>query len=531
MNKNIFINIVLAIICIYFFITNIDSIQSKDLSFFNKIVKILNSSFILIILFYILYLYRNGIAGLKLLNLVKNSKENQVVVIINNFIHIFSLGFITFYSFILIVYCISQNFSKFTNFIKTGESYNALKIVPTLYKETNAPCLMDNFPLDEEVKNEIGNKIESFENIEHMTSEKNDQYKYISNDTECPPISFYNDKIKDYQKLKLCDFYYNSSFNTMISTSNDLSTLNFSNLNKNIYPPPSNGNNARLIHLQVYSSGELGDENSHPMISADSLNQYSVPLDFNKIMQYLNKIIFKTPYSENCILPFFIYLEIKFDKTDVNIYNKIALSLKNTFGSKLVNKKYGFNGRSGNYPVSQCPIEDAFGKVIIFTDNYPSYSLFDEYINLNVKDKSQCNYVEYNSNYFKYDTGLSTKHSTNSLIEMSRNKFTFVVPKISKDDIYNSDINDCFKYGIQFVLYNPFYINDNYKEIDESNLELINNFKNKWNSILLKDISFRNIEEPKLVIKKQKDYLKMNNVKTIKIIPGWGPTTQKSGFN
>ena len=30
------------------------------------------------------------------------------------------------------------------------------------------------------------------------------------------------------------------------------------------------------------------------MISADSLNQYSVPLDFNNIMQYLNKIIFKT---------------------------------------------------------------------------------------------------------------------------------------------------------------------------------------------------------------------------------------------
>ena len=114
---------------------------------------------------------------------------------------------------------------------------------------------------------------------------------------------------------------------------------------------------------------------------------------------------------------------------------------------------------------------------------------------------------------------------------MSRNKFTFVVPKISKDNIFNSDINDCFKYGIQFVLYNPFYTNDNYKEIDESNLDLINNFKNKWNSILLKDISFRNIEEPRLVIKKQKDYLKMNNVKTIKIIPGWGPTTQKSGFN
>ena len=127
-----------------------------------------------------------------------------------------------------------SKFFKFTNFIKTGESYNALKIVPTLYKETNAPCLMDNFLLDEEVKDEIGNKIESFENIEHMTSEKNDQYKYISNDTECPPISFYNDKIKDYQKLKLCDFYYNSSFNTMISTSNDLSTLNISNLNKNI---------------------------------------------------------------------------------------------------------------------------------------------------------------------------------------------------------------------------------------------------------------------------------------------------------
>ena len=65
MNKNLFINIILAIICIYFFISNIDSLLSKDLSIFNKIVKILNSSFILIFLFYVLYLYRNGVAGLK----------------------------------------------------------------------------------------------------------------------------------------------------------------------------------------------------------------------------------------------------------------------------------------------------------------------------------------------------------------------------------------------------------------------------------------------------------------------------------
>ena len=111
------------------------------------------------------------------------------------------------------------------------------------------------------------------------------------------------------------------------------------------------------------------------------------------------------------------------------------------------------------------------------------------------------------------------------------NKFTFVVPKISKDNIFNSDINDCLKYGIQFVLYNPFYLNDKYQKIDESNSKILTNFKTKWNSILLKNISFRYIEEPKLVIKKQKDYLKMNNVKTIKIIPSWGPTTQKSVFN
>ena len=529
MNKNLFINIILAIICLYLLISNIKNIQNNDLSLYNKIIKIFNSSISLLILFYILYLYKNGIAGITLLNLVVNSTDNQLVNIINNFANIFSLGFIGVYSFILFIYCISKNFSEFTNFIKSGESYNALKIVPTLYKESSQPCII-NMDLVEE--NEENNEsFENFENIEHLTNMNDKEYKYKNNDIECPPLSFYNNKMKDYQNLKLCDFYYNSSFNTMISTSNDLSTLNISNLNKNIYPVALNGNNARLIHLQVYSSGDLGDENSYPMISTNSLNQYSEPIDFNNIIKYLNNNIFKNPYSENCILPFFIYLEIKFDKTDVNIYNKIALSLKNIFGNKLVSKKYGFNGRSGNYPVSNCPIKDAFGKVIIFTDNYPTYSLSDEYINLNVKDKSQCNYVEYDSNYIKYDTGLSTKYSTNSLIEMSRTKFTFVVPKISKDNIFNSDINDCLKYGIQFVLYNPFYLNDKYQKIDESNSKILTNFKTKWNSILLKNISFRYIEEPKLVIKKQKDYLKMNNVKTIKIIPSWGPTTQKSGFN
>ena len=176
MNKNLFINIILAIICLYLLISNIKNIQNNDLSLYNKIIKIFNSSISLLILFYILYLYKNGIAGITLLNLVVNSTDNQLVNIINNFANIFSLGFIGVYSFILFIYCISKNFSEFTNFIKSGESYNALKIVPTLYKESSQPCII-NMDLVEE--NEENNEsFENFENIEHLTNMNDKEYKY-----------------------------------------------------------------------------------------------------------------------------------------------------------------------------------------------------------------------------------------------------------------------------------------------------------------------------------------------------------------
>ena len=188
MNKNILINIILAIICLYLIINNIQTIKNNELSSYNKIIKILNSSILLLIIFYILNLYKNGIAGITLLNLVVNSKENQLVDIINNFANIISLGFIGVYSFILFIHCISKNFSVFTNFIKSGESYNALKIVPTLYKESSQPCIINMNLLEESEENSENisenidkdiseenseNISENFENIEHLTNMNN----------------------------------------------------------------------------------------------------------------------------------------------------------------------------------------------------------------------------------------------------------------------------------------------------------------------------------------------------------------------
>jgi hypothetical protein len=559
MDINTLINIFIFIICIIIFYNNVKDYIKSDISLYNKIVKSISSSIFLIILFFILYLYRKGILGLKLLELLESSNNEFIIMLVKttNFITIFLIIII---SIILFTYSLSKNFIKFVNFIQNGKSHNLLKIVPKFYNETYYPCGY-NFNYGNNDINNTNNKndndyIENFSNISELFTKKkkrkekkkkkkkkekkrlkkelkrklSNPYLYKKNDKECPPISFYNELLDDYQNFKICDFYYNSSFNSMISTSNKLATLNIDNLKKNIYSPYFNGNGMRLIHLQVYSSGIIGDENSFPIISSDSLYQYSEPYDFNKIMEYLNDTIFKKQYSDNCILPFFLYLEFKFDENDINIYNKIASSLKNTFENKLINKKYGFNGRGGKYPLSQVPIKDAFGKISIITNRYPTYSLCDEYINLNIKDDSQCNYIEYDKEYFKFNTGLSTVQSKSSLILKSKNKLTFVVPKLDDETLFNPDIKDCFNYGIQFVLINTFYENKNYEKINKSNYDILLKFKNKWNSILLKDKSFRYIETPTLVIQKKQDYNKLNNIKTIEIIPGFAPTTQKSGF-
>lgn len=537
MDKNTIINTCISIITIYLIYSNTKSIIFSDKSIFNKITGVVSSIFLIAIIFFIVSKYTKGELGFTILELNKLSSDNEILSLIENTANSFLSVTLLVLCAVLFIFACANNYSKFMLFITNGKSYSNLKSVPKLYIETSDPCKFSGNPFFQDT-------IENFSN-------NSQPYIYNNNDGECPPISFYNEKTGKYQGLKLCDFYYPSSYNTLLSTNNNFAILDIDNLRKNIFSPKKNGNGMRFVHFEVYSSGELGESDSFPIISTKSLYKDSMPLDFNKVMEYLSTNVFMSPYSENCILPFFIYLECKFNESDVNIYNKIALSIKNTIGEdKLISKKYGFNGRNGQSPVSNAEIKEAFGKIVLFTNRYPTYSVLDEYINLNIKDSTQCNYIEYDKEYFDYDTGLATSQTKTNIIEQCKDKFTIVVPKLIEDkvidpfddgsgedkselsteNLFNPSMDDCMSYGIQFTLINPFYNNIKYEKIDTKNIELLNYFKYYWNSILLKDVTLRSLDMTEATILQQKPYNKFNNIKKLVIIPGFAPTTKKSGF-
>jgi hypothetical protein len=91
MDINTLINIFIFIISIIIFYNNIKDYIKSDISLYNKIVKSISSSIFLIILFFILYLYRKKILGLELLKLLESSNNEFITILLKttNFITIF----------------------------------------------------------------------------------------------------------------------------------------------------------------------------------------------------------------------------------------------------------------------------------------------------------------------------------------------------------------------------------------------------------------------------------------------------------
>lgn len=508
------INVVLFIFFTYIVYRNFSAILNKKETTYNKIIDITTNTSLLVFVLIIVYLYYNQKLGETVLQYTgyKTGTGNIDVPLglkneldYNFVLYLSSMGLVVL--FVITGLFISvKNYTMFNKFIVSGESHNNLKTVPKFYIETDEPC---SFYMDSKLNDDVE---ESFKN---------------QNDDKCPATSFMNEYTDSEQKLNLCDFYYNSSFNSCVSSTDNKTVLNLDNLRKIIYSPKSNGFGMRFVHFEVFSTGELGDTSAFPIVSAEELYQNSPPLDFDKVMIFLKENIFNNQYLQKCISPFFIYLDFKFDTADINIYNKIALSLKKNFKNDFLDKRYGFNGRNGKYNVSECPIENAFKKVVLLTNKYPTYSILDEYINLSTSDKYQCELIEYKEDYHKFNTGLATKTPIMNLINQSRRQFTIVTP--SKN--VNPNFKDCLSYGIQFTLINPFFLNKNYTKLNQSNSQMIDEFRYQYNSILLKNKTMRYIEQKKPVLYKQKSYNKLNNTQSLEIIPGFAPPTEKSGFN
>tara|TARA_B110000037_G_scaffold183879_1_gene212336 strand:- start:1058 stop:2299 length:1242 start_codon:yes stop_codon:yes gene_type:complete len=305
------------------------------------------------------------------------------------------------------------------------------------------------------------------------------------------PIKYYNDNIKQNSDLYLTDFFWKFSYKTYLSSSIHKCRPSYDSIINSISLFGTRG-----IHLDIYSNSKIiGDVNAIPIIRCETLYDGFEPLDLYKSLELIND------NAWNNQLPLILYLTLNFND-GANICNKIYHSIMDIFKNKLIDKKYSFNGRNMLYSINKIKMEDALNKVIIVTNKYPTNSKLDELINGSITNKlSNISIDKYTKELSEYG-GITSKYSPTDFINMTKeNLFMFYsnddskknTLMKSKTDLNNPDIIDCCKHGVQFSMMSLSY--------PDNNLEKWNNFFGK-SSYILKNKNLRNIENQKVIIKK-----------------------------
>jgi hypothetical protein len=349
-------------------------------------------------------------------------------------------------------------------------------------------------------------------------------YLKIENDM---PISFYNSKRKDYQYLRLSDFYYPGSYYSYLADSPLFGTPSLEALQL-VFTQF----HCRIVHLDVYSDkpDSIGNPNANPIVRCEQMKKDAVSLSLEDCFKVIRDHAWK-----DSSYPLFLYLNFKFTQNDT-LYNKIYHLYIQYFGARLVDRKYGFSGRNGNFSISQAYLKDCLNKIILITNTYPTKNVLDELINSSSNDLNQdVNLYEYKESYITYDKiGLSQDYDKNQLVQRAKTELLFFYtvqnekyknPNNTKLGLFNPNFQDCGQYGIQATLMYLFVPDEN---LNAWHMYFMN--KNNFNPVL-KEESLRYSGEPKIAIAPQEKILGLQQPQTYCLIPGPdGLTTQKSNI-
>ena len=345
------------------------------------------------------------------------------------------------------------------------------------------------------------------------------------------PVKYFNKIANTYSDLTVSDFYYPGSNYTYISQSPYNGIPNLLAIKKALTQFK-----CRIIHLDIYSDSlDYASQKANPVIRCPVLKPGAKPLDLLETFNLINKYAWISPSNDDNSYPLFLYLNIDTNGSSI-IYLKIYEVFMKVFSKYLINKKYGFCGRDGNFPISNATMTESIGKIILITNDYPTKSILDELINgcTNNLDHS-FNIKIYKDSYITYHKiGISTDNNKNTMVTDSKTNLFFykteslndkpdIVKYQDKYGMYNPSFQDCAQYGIQGTLMNLFIPDDNLNKWYMF-------FKNTNNmNPVLKDESLR------LVQSKKKEIIKQNPVlgfqKSQKYCLGPGMETNKSNIS
>jgi hypothetical protein len=304
------------------------------------------------------------------------------------------------------------------------------------------------------------------------------------------PIAFFNKNINDYQDLVLADFYYPGSYYSYLSTTplNGIPNLEALKICINDYK-------SRIIHIDIFSDNPNEyDPNSNPVVRCKNMKLGSEALNFDDVLNLINKYAWLNDDPNNLSYPFFIYMNCNFNPTNQSIFIKMYKSILKIFSKYLMNKKYGFCERNSKYPISMAPMKECIGKIVLICNIYPTKTVLDELINTSTNDLSNSFKINvYKENYVKYEkVGISQDNDKTKLLNNSKTNFSFYYTEPNekykndnqmKAGLYNPSFQDIAQYGIQGTLMYMFITDDNFK-----NWLLFFKSKNNLNPVLKDEI-------------------------------------------
>jgi len=368
----------------------------------------------------------------------------------------------------------------------------------------------------------------SINQITSITEKYGDNYlKTVGN----IPISFLNKTQNYYQDLVLSDFYYPCSYYTYLANSPlngtpDLEAIKIA-LSKF---------KVRFIHLDLYSnSSDAYDPKALPVVRCENMREGKDALNLDDIFSLVNKWAWINDNSNNSSYPLFLYLKCNFEKSNENLFIRIYELLLKFFSKYLIDKKYGFSGRNGSFPISMAKMKECIGKIIIISDVYPTRTVLDEIINGSNSGLDNSIIInEYKDSYITYDkVGIGQDNDKTALVNNTKINLNFYYTKPNekykndnqdKAGLFNPSFQDCATYGIQGTLMYLFIPDDN---LNKWNLF----FKNKNNlNPVLKDEVLRLVGNKNKEIKEQNPVIGLQKPQKYCVVPGL-ISTEKSNLS
>ena len=332
--------------------------------------------------------------------------------------------------------------------------------------------------------NSLNPSIRSF-----LTKYNNNYFRYFEN----IPIAFYNDNIKNYQDLKLNDFYYPSSCYSYLADNPLNGTPNLKALELAISMYKS-----RIIELDLFTDIEDSDPRAKLVVRSKNPKEGTKPLSLDDCFDVINKFAWIPNNSNGSTYPFIINFNIYFEDYE-SLYIKLYNSILKYFSKYLLEKKYSYAGRNGSTSISDATIRECIGKIIIITNRFPTNTILDEIINASSNDLSHdYSVIDFKMDYAKYNKiGISQDFDKTKLVTESKNYFKLFKSQPVKDyfninqpksGLFNPRFQDVAQYGVQSTMMYLFLPDENFSLWFEY-------FKNKSNfDPILKEESLRHID-------------------------------------